>query len=173
MNLFTYFSLHFQSFVSKVGDRSWGRPEGFLFNSYYTEVYGRALLPSLDCSILPLIRTLYCWVLSMEVSSTIFKVFGMTRPRIEPRSPGSLANTLPTRPMSRSSVVFRTTWLISSDPGKIPVIKKMLCSYGYFLFWSSFANATWWIFSWVFDTSSIAKNTVSPVGTRGASDSRQ
>ena len=43
------------------------------------------------CSILPLIRTLYCWVLSKEVSSTIFKVFGMTRPGIEPRSPGPLS----------------------------------------------------------------------------------
>ena len=30
-----------------------------------------------------------------------FKVFGMTRPGIEPRSPGPLANTLSTRPMSR------------------------------------------------------------------------
>ena len=33
----------------------------------------------------------------MEVSSTILKVFGMTRPGIEPRSPGLLVNTLPTR----------------------------------------------------------------------------
>ena len=33
-----------------------------------------------------------------EVSSTIFKVFGMTRPGIEMRSPGPLANILPTRP---------------------------------------------------------------------------
>ena len=39
---------------------------------------GRAHLFSLDCSSLPLIRTLYCWVLSKEVSSIIFKVFGMT-----------------------------------------------------------------------------------------------
>ena len=31
-----------------------------------------------------------------KVSSTIFKVLGMTRPRIEPRSPGVLVNTLPT-----------------------------------------------------------------------------
>ena len=61
----------------------------------------RALLLPLDCSILPLIRTLYCWVLNKEVSSAIFKVFGMTRPGIEPRSPGPLANTLPTQPMSR------------------------------------------------------------------------
>ena len=58
------------------------------------------------CSILlstflPLIRTLYCWVLSMEESSIIFKVFDMTRSGIEPRCPGSLANTLPTRLMSR------------------------------------------------------------------------
>ena len=41
-----------------------------------------------------MIRTLYCWVLSKEVSSTIFKVFGMIRPRIEPRFSGPLANTL-------------------------------------------------------------------------------
>ena len=47
-----------------------------------------------------MIRTLYCWMLSKEVSSAIFKVFGMTRPGIEPRSPEPLANTLPTRPMS-------------------------------------------------------------------------
>ena len=39
-------------------------------------------------------------MLSKDVSSTIFKVFGMMRPGIEPRSPGSLANTLPARPMS-------------------------------------------------------------------------
>ena len=44
---------------------------------------GRALLLSLDC-----------WVLSKEVSSSIFKVFGMTRSGIEPRPPGPLANTL-------------------------------------------------------------------------------
>ena len=56
---------------------------------------GSVLLLSLDCSTLPLINTLYCCVLSKEVSSTIFKVFGMTRPGIEPRSPGPLANTLP------------------------------------------------------------------------------
>ena len=88
---------------SKVGNCSQGRPEGSLFNSYYTKAYRRALLLSLDCSTLPLIHTLYCWVLSKEVSSTIFKVFGMTRPGIEPRSPGPLANTQPTRPMSWES----------------------------------------------------------------------
>ena len=43
---------------------------------------------------LPLIHTLYCWVLSKEVSSIIFKVFGMMQPRIKPRSPRPLANTL-------------------------------------------------------------------------------
>ena len=45
---------------SKVGDRSRGRPEGSLFNSYYTEVQERALLLSLDCFTLPSIHTLYC-----------------------------------------------------------------------------------------------------------------
>ena len=33
------------------------------------------------------------------VSSSIFKVFGMTRPGIEPRSPGPLANTLTAGPI--------------------------------------------------------------------------
>ena len=84
-----------------ISNVSRGWPEGSLFHSYYIEVQGRALLLSPDHSTLILIRTLYCWVLSKAVSSTIFKVFGMTRPGIEPRSAGSLANTLPTRPMSR------------------------------------------------------------------------
>ena len=35
-------------------------------------------------------------MLSKEASSTIFWVFGMTRPGIEPWSPGPLANTLTT-----------------------------------------------------------------------------
>ena len=87
---------------SKVGDRSRGRLEGSLFNSYCTKLYERALLLSLDCSTLPSIHTLYCWVLIKEVSSTIFNVFGMTRPGIEPRSPGPLANTLPIRPKTIS-----------------------------------------------------------------------
>ena len=39
---------------SKVGDPSRGRSEGSLFNSYYTEVLGRTLLHSLDCSTLTL-----------------------------------------------------------------------------------------------------------------------
>ena len=82
--------------VSKVGDRNRGQPKGSLFNSYYTEMYGKAPLRSLDCSTLPLIRTLYCWALNKEISSAIFKVFAMTRPGIEPRSPEWLANTLPT-----------------------------------------------------------------------------
>ena len=106
-------SHHFSQFrltsleVSKVklSPFSRGRPKGSLFNCYYTEVPGRALLLSLDCFILLLIRSLYCWVLSKEVSNTIFEVFGMTWPGIEPRSPRPLANTLPIRPMSR--------WLVS------------------------------------------------------------
>ena len=39
--------------------------------------------------------------LSQVVSTTIFKVFGMMRPGIEPRTPGPLANILLTRSMSR------------------------------------------------------------------------
>ena len=43
-------------------------------------------------------------MLSKVLSSSIFKVFGMTRPGIEPRSPGPLANTLTAGPMSRLSI---------------------------------------------------------------------
>ena len=60
----------------------------------------------MDCSTLPLIRTLYYWVLSKEVSSTIFKVLGMTQTGIEPRSPRPLANTQPTSPMSRYIYIY-------------------------------------------------------------------
>ena len=106
-------------FLSKVGDCSRGWPEGSIFNSYYTEMEGRALLLSLDCSILPLIRTLYYWVLGKEVSSTIFRVFGMIRTGIEPRSLGPLANTLPMRPMSQlwyiSTAVAVVSWFHSAS----------------------------------------------------------
>ena len=40
-------------------------------------------------------------MISKEVSSTIFKVFGMNQPGIEPWSPRLFPDTLPTRPMSR------------------------------------------------------------------------
>ena len=43
-------------------------------------------------SPLPLIYTLYSWVLSKAVSSSIFKVIGMTLLRIEPWSPGPLVH---------------------------------------------------------------------------------
>ena len=87
-----------QRIKSKVGDCSQERPEGSF------SVREGAIL-SLDYSTLPLIRTLYCWVLSKKVSSTIFKVFGITWPGIEPRSPGSLANTLLTRPMRKWLII--------------------------------------------------------------------
>ena len=70
---------------------------------------------SLDCLTLSLIRTFYCWVFSKEVSSTIFKVFGMMRPRIEPRSPGPLANTLPTGLMKERKIMeikYGKKWVI-------------------------------------------------------------
>ena len=108
-------SLELESYPTlknKVGNRNRGRSEGSLFNSYYTEVSGRALLLSLDCSTLLLIRTLYCWELSKVVSSTIFKVFGMTRTGIEPRSSGPLANTRPTGPMSR---VLKLATVVKGD----------------------------------------------------------
>ena len=45
-------------------------------------------------------------MLSKEVPSTILKIFGMMRPGIEPRSPGPLVNTLPTRLMSQYIYIY-------------------------------------------------------------------
>ena len=46
-------------------------------------------------------------MLSKAASSTVFWVFGMTRPGIEPRSPGPLVNTLLIRPMAP---FYHTMW---------------------------------------------------------------
>ena len=51
-----HFFKHF--YLVKLADLSRGQPKDSLFNSYYTKVLERALLLSLDCSTLPLIRTL-------------------------------------------------------------------------------------------------------------------
>ena len=94
-----------QTCIRKVDfSRRW--PDGSLFNSYYTKVLERALLLSLNCFTLPLFRILWFWVLSKEVSNTIFWVFGMTRPGIEPRFSGLLVNT---------KLVWPMLWSNSSD----------------------------------------------------------
>ena len=41
------------------------------------------------------------------IKKTIFKVFGMTQPGIEPRSPGPLADTLPTNNMEKRWLVLK------------------------------------------------------------------
>ena len=67
--------------------------EGSLFNSSLFNSYGcvgERGTPFPDCPTLLLKRTLFWWVLSKKVSSTIFKVFCMKRPGIEPRYPGPL-----------------------------------------------------------------------------------
>ena len=91
-----------------------GRPVGPLFNCYYIEVYGRALLLPLDCSTWPLIITLLCLVLSKVASSTIFWVFGITRPGIEPRPPRPLANPLHIRPIAQFTLDF--IFLLLANP---------------------------------------------------------
>ena len=83
---------------SKVCNRSQGQPEGSLFNSYYTKCKeGHYTFPGL----LHFSPDLYLIMLSVKQSGIkyFFWVFGITQPRIEPRSPGPLANTLLIRPM--------------------------------------------------------------------------
>ena len=86
---------------------------------------------SLDCFTSLLIRTLYCWLLSKEVSSTIFKVFGITLPVFEPGSPGPLANTLPTRPIRTISR------LLVRNEGFVCISKSQIIWNVYFLMTSS------------------------------------
>ena len=48
----------------------------------------------------PLYPSYVPFKVNKKASSTIFRVIGITRPRIEPRYPGPLANILPTRPIN-------------------------------------------------------------------------
>ena len=64
MRMCMYIYIYIYTYISKLGDRSRGRPGGSLFNSYNTEVKGKALLLSLDCSTLTPLLTLNCLVLS-------------------------------------------------------------------------------------------------------------
>ena len=123
IHIYIYIYIYRKKVSKYVGDHSRGWPEDSLYNSYDTQMYGRALLLSVDCSTLPLIRTLYCWVLSNEVSSTIFKVFGMTQPGIEPRSSASLENTLLTRPMR-----YEYIWMRIIVPRVYKQSKEIECS---------------------------------------------
>ena len=76
-------------------------------------------------------------MLSKEASSTIFWVFGMTRPGIEPRSPGPLANTLTARPMSGIGFVL---WYVCTSLTRMKLHKKKVdqnYTKCYALFWIS------------------------------------
>ena len=76
--------------VYKVGDRSRGRPEEALLNGYYTELKGGC-----NCflGLAPLILDTYLTMLS------VFRLFHMSRPVFDLRSPEPLANTVPTWPI--------------------------------------------------------------------------
>ena len=81
-----------------------------------------------------------------KVSGAIFKVFGMTRPGIEPRSPRPLANTLPARPMRRyknistdkKNVSFMTifTQNLWIDKDESEPTELVVVSLHYYLFWA-------------------------------------
>ena len=74
-------------------------------------MYVRAGRPAFARPYVGVHRTLYCWVLTKDVSNTIFKIFGMMRCGIKAKSPWPLANTLPTRPMSQLLLIItRLTW---------------------------------------------------------------
>ena len=80
-------------------------PESSLFNCYYTE--GATSFPGLPHF------TLDPYFIMLSVK----EVFGMTRPGIEPRSPGPLANTLSSRPMAQShnnKCFYLRTFLVSN-----------------------------------------------------------
>ena len=113
-------------FKSKVGDLRQGWPLDSFFDSYYTKLLRRDLHLSLDCSTLPLIGALLCWVLSKEPSSNIFRVFGKTRPGIEPRSPGPIANTLTITLMS-------STFFLHSKYLSLSLFQSVSISVGVFL----------------------------------------
>ena len=100
------FYLYFRKRIlrkSKVGNR---RTEGSLFNSYSTEVYGGTLLLSLDCSTLPLIHTLYCWVLSNEVSVPFSKSLVWRDLGLNPSLPDHWRTLYPRGPWKLICILF-------------------------------------------------------------------
>ena len=108
---------------SKVGDRRRRRAEGCFSIATTPTCWGGAT-PFPGLVRFTLDTHLYCWVFSKEISKTIFWIFGMTRPGIEPRSPRSLANTLPTRPMSWSNIYIYIYIIIilSAIPGPLALL---------------------------------------------------
>ena len=83
----TILSLH-PVYKSKVGNRRRGWLKGSLFTSYYTKMCREGSTPFPVLLYFNIGRNLINCVLSKVVSSTIFLVFGMTRPGIELCSPG-------------------------------------------------------------------------------------
>ena len=81
----------------KVGDHSPGWPEGSLLKSYNTRCKAECYSFLWVVPLYPWYILYKFWVLSKEVSSTIFWVFGMTWPGIEAQSLRPLANTLLTK----------------------------------------------------------------------------
>ena len=104
-NIYIYIYIYKVKLVSKVGDQK----APFSIASTLRRRVGHYSFPR--------IAPLYPWyipyiaVLSKEVLSTIFKVFGMTQPGIEHRSPGPSANTLPTRPMNRPLILSLSIYI--------------------------------------------------------------
>ena len=81
------FKLILTSSVNSMGgDRSRSWPEGSSFFACYPKV-------GVGATPIPVPKNTYpqsfslCWALSREALSTIFQVFGMTRPGFEPRCP--------------------------------------------------------------------------------------
>ena len=77
-------------------------------------------------------------MLSKEASSTIFWVFGMTRPGIELRSSGPLANTLAVKQMEQKYIYKLDPTLLTSDytstkDGNLTAKKKKKSVCGWFV----------------------------------------
>ena len=53
IHIYIYIYIHIFIVSSKLTDRHWGRLEGFLFNTYYSEVSGRTRLLSIDYTTYP------------------------------------------------------------------------------------------------------------------------
>ena len=82
-------------------------------------------------------------MLSKEASRTIFCVFGMTRPGIEPRSPEPLANILTARPMSGSFIIKTSTKICDRTWYFKP---EILQYFGVGNLWKNRQQLTTWVF---------------------------
>ena len=129
---YIYIYIYIYVCVSELASHDQKGLEGLLFNSYYTEVLGSALLFPW---VVPPIIDQYLMMLNIKQRGIKyhFWVFVMTRPAIEPRSLGHVDSKIKTG--SLKYCLYNTTEWIFSISTKIKKRFFLLCRFSFQTSW--------------------------------------